>query len=1037
MAVMQAGVFVQAARVDWNCRNHKSNRRVAPMIRHASALLFFSILIFLPSESIAVTDTYVEFTSGKVIVHYKKGEEITNTLFRAMERMMTKDTLEDYRMVVILKDWLTHDERVKLLPLLMHLEQYGYIPVVEAVQSPYNGWLSRMTRACGGYFFERLKSETAGVCSPVVNQMDGNSVLVEREVGLPDEGAFTEKVWVDPSVTTLQVLHQTESAGSGLTLVAPDGSTVQPKLYQSLLHSFASVGYPQTGEWQITIKGKGRHFLQILGMTPNKLKLNSPMFFDKSGEVFIAAGFTDESEKLKNVIGRVEIRDLLNRDDFQQVKLFDDGNHGDGSIGDGVFGTRLTMAEGTYQVRVVVEGERIDGGKLQRTKSYVLRVGAIPPVTLYSGPVGLYRGTEVALKTKMVTSAPMDKLAVKVSIDGSPAQMVYSDPKIYEKMYLYDVTLTPTKPIDEGHHIAELAVMDSKQDTVAYQDRWEFDFDRPVSSTLVINEVMPFPRGGWVELMSLEDGVDLRGYALSDMEASPLLLTKNPFVLAKGEIVLIKFEEGRTEDNATGDINGNKIREVYIPEAPGFSRKMDQIVLWNGSAMIDAVAWTSPNSRITKEEQKDIQKLVSRGEWEPEQMLVLGRKDESLARRPSVPDSNKILDWAIGLRPSPGRPNLGSHTPEHAAITHPPVGSVVINEVAPLTEGPMWAELYVVSGPVDISNFVLSDMDGDDEKLSEMEQEITISSGEYVLVHWDARGKDEIEGDLNRNGARDFYVSDERPSTTDDQLTLSLGGVVYDAVCWSDWNTEIGKSEIADIDALIQVGQWDGVAGSGEAAAVEIGPAGRSVGRLANGVDANKKDDWAVQLLPTPGKPNVRPPAVPKGSVLIVEVYPYSKDRDYAVLYCVNGPVDISAMSLSDLDGIDEPLASDPVTLNTGDKVTVHWDRGIDETDKVGDFNKNSVRDLYISDAHPATTDDQIVLMWGSMIYDAVVWTNGDGEMAKDELQDARYLVNKKEWAGGYSDPASQKNSVIITTANPLLRRRSISLDTNQMEDWR
>jgi len=107
----------------------------------------------------------------------------------------------------------------------------------------------------------------------------------------------------------------------------------------------------------------------------------------------------------------------------------------------------------------------------------------------------------------------------------------------------------------------------------------------------------------------------------------------------------------------------------------------------------------------------------------------------------------------------------------------------------------------------------------------------------------------------------------------------------------------------------------------------------------------NNKTDWKILLKPTPGTQNPELTRPAEGSILIVEVNPNSPITDYAKIHCSTGPVDISNFKLTDMDGLDHRLAEQPVTLKTGEEVTIWWARGQDETDKEGDVNGNGKKD--------------------------------------------------------------------------------------------
>jgi hypothetical protein len=99
------------------------------------------------------------------------------------------------------------------------------------------------------------------------------------------------------------------------------------------------------------------------------------------------------------------------------------------------------------------------------------------------------------------------------------------------------------------------------------------------------------------------------------------------------------------------------------------------------------------------------------------------------------------------------------------------------------------------------------------------------------------------------------------------------------------------------------------------------------------------------------------------------------------------------------------------------------------------DLNGNGVRDIYVEDSDLSGTDDQIVLMLGEQIFDAVVWTNKDGSMTKDEVADTKRLIDAGQWRGtvNFSD---QSAGVDIGFSRVPIRRTSPTMDSNSKDDW-
>lgn len=168
--------------------------------------------------------------------------------------------------------------------------------------------------------------------------------------------------------------------------------------------------------------------------------------------------------------------------------------------------------------------------------------------------------------------------------------------------------------------------------------------------------------------------------------------------------------------------------------------------------------------------------------------------------------------------------------------------------------------------------------------------------------------------------------------------------------------------------------------------------------------------------------------------VLINELSPIDSEHDWAELYVESGSGNIANFRLTDLDGTDSQLASQPVTVKAGDFVLVHWDSNVDETDLVGDLNMNGYLDLYLSDSPLSGTDDQLVLMNDEEILDAVVWSNYDGVIANSELQDNEDLLLSNDWSGVFAEN-DQSGAVALAAMDQSLARLETD-DTNTKDDW-
>ena len=338
--------------------------------------------------------------------------------------------------------------------------------------------------------------------------------------------------------------------------------------------------------------------------------------------------------------------------------------------------------------------------------------------------------------------------------------------------------------------------------------------------------------------------------------------------------------------------------------------------------------------------------------------------------RTSTADQNNVADWHDLYYPSPGQPN--SVNAATVSITR---DNIEISEIGLWGRQYPWVELRVKRGPVDISALSFSDFNGDDVRIGSAPK--WLQTGDRVVLRWSA---DDAGHDIILNG--------RPPNRVADQAALVLGAKVIDAVAWREEGATLSPDEANDIKRYNLTPYLRPLFVRGT----------EHIPTLAR---PEKLDAWEWAFVPTPGAENKAFTPPPAGSVRIQAVSPSEFAGDWAELVCAAGPVDISAFVLTDLDGDDAFLSKVPVTLNNGDTVIVHWSDGANEVDGVGDINHNGARDIYLRNHNGlSSTDDQLVLVCGSAIYDAVVFTNGDGAMSKDEQKDLKYLIEHGAWTG-------------------------------------
>ncbi|MEM6795310.1 MAG: choice-of-anchor X domain-containing protein [Acidobacteriota bacterium] len=97
--------------------------------------------------------------------------------------------------------------------------------------------------------------------------------------------------------------------------------------------------------------------------------------FDLGAQRALGARGSGESQALGGVIAEASLRITDPSGAEQTLTMLDDGRHGDGAAGDGVFGASFTPAEaGEFQAQVVVEGSTPEGLPMVRTSQHALPV---------------------------------------------------------------------------------------------------------------------------------------------------------------------------------------------------------------------------------------------------------------------------------------------------------------------------------------------------------------------------------------------------------------------------------------------------------------------------------------------------------------------------------------------------------------------------------------------------------------------------------------------------------------------------------------
>ncbi len=136
---------------------------------------------------------------------------------------------------------------------------------------------------------------------------------------------------------------------------------------------------------------------------------------------------------------------------------------------------------------------------------------------------------------------------------------------------------------------------------------------------------------------------------ISDLDGVSDFFSLQEITGDQGDMVNIIYSQGVSETDDIGDMNNNGMIDIYYDEKLPTST-MDSIVLVHGWNVLDALAWHS--GTISSSEQKDLDRLISIGEWDGNAtshcINVSDLDDEQEIRRKSdIADTNSVSDWEI------------------------------------------------------------------------------------------------------------------------------------------------------------------------------------------------------------------------------------------------------------------------------------------------------------------------------------------------------------------------------------------------------
>jgi hypothetical protein len=468
------------------------------------------------------------------------------------------------------------------------------------------------------------------------------------------------------------------------------------------------------------------------------------------------------------------------------------------------------------------------------------------------------------------------------------------------------------------------------------------------------------------------------------------------------------------------------------------------IILEDGaSTMIDALAFANNDGTWASSQQNAFNAIVEADHWvgtpdggaavnEAQSTDWSGGDDgKSLGRDTSSSDTNAKADWHVFISQTPGEANPTFGAP----------ASVLINEVAP-SEDNDWIEFYNDSEEdIAIEYWVVR------ERTSVVKTfpSYTMTPGEYIVLNFAGDpAEDEIAGDVNGNGYRDFYTADSGLTGTDNVIILEDGaGTTIDAMAFANNDGSWADTQQTAFNNIVEAAHWrgtvDGGAAVNESQCVDWseGDEGKSLGRDSLPTDTSSKTDWHLFASQTPGAAN--PTMGTPGTVLINEVAP-SEDKDWLEFYNTSGElINIQYWLVRERSTVVKTFPAHTMTVRG--RIVLNFDGDPANDEIVEDTNGNGYRDFYTADSGLTGTDNVIILEDGAgTMIDALAFANNNGAWAGAQQTAFDTIVEANHWEGTVDGGAAVNEPECADWSNGAkgksLGRSAWSKDTNRKGDW-
>ncbi len=264
---------------------------------------------------------------------------------------------------------------------------------------------------------------------------------------------------------------------------------------------------------------------------------------------------------------------------------------------------------------------------------------------------------------------------------------------------------------------------------------------------------------------------------------------------------------------------------------------------------------------------------------------------------------------------------------------------------------------------------------------------ITIKTGEYLLLNYDA---DTVDETSSTNGVIKVYTADTGLTDSDEQIAIfSPEGKPLDIVAWADYSGSLSDTDLND-SYISGTGQWNLAYGSPASAdeddCVDSEFSKGTIVRSVNNTDTNDKVDWFHTEYATPGGPHP-PDTLPAGAVLVINEVMFNPGTDlsdWVEVYCKddgnngNG-VNIGGCYFQD-DGIIKTI-KDRTRIKTGEYLILFEGRAALDQHYAG---ADGVISVYIPDVGLSSTDEGVILKdFSGNIEDVVIYAQNDPDSYK------------------------------------------------------